>query len=170
MQTQRISIAVLLLITSLQSSAEVDVNATFDLLKQNLVGEWRGFIAHSGEPVEATFYLTGNDSAIVEYIRRPQKPKASMSSVYHAADDEVWVTHYCSFMNQPRLKATSFSAQHRSLSFDLMDVSNLQQSGDRYTHKMRVAFPGPNKASVTYTGFAEGQETGDLTVELERIE
>ena len=146
----------------------VDAAATFELMKERLVGEWTGRIVHSSEPVEATFYLTGNDSAIVEYIRRPQKPAASMSTVYHLADDELRLTHYCSFMNQPRLKAASVAANGGAVDFGFVDVTNLSQSGDRYTHRMQVAFPGPDRATVTYTGLIEGEEAGDLAVELTR--
>ena len=146
----------------------VDAASAFDILKERLVGEWTGRIVHSSEPVEATFYLTGNDSAIVEYIRRPLKPKASMSTVYHLADDNLQLTHYCSFMNQPRLRATSVSQDGNVIDFSFIDVTNLARSGDRYTHRMRVAFPARGRASVSYIGLVEGEEAGDLTVELER--
>lgn len=149
---------------------EIDAEATFEVLKDGLVGEWTGEISHSGEPVEATFYLTGNDSAIVEYIRRPQKPAASMSTVYHLADEHLQLTHYCSYQNQPRLRAASVSPDGKTVNFELIDVSNLSRSGDRYTHKMRIAFPAPDKAEVSYVGFADGEETGELTVALTRAE
>lgn len=145
----------------------VDAEAAFDWLKEGLVGEWSGRIAHSGEPVEATFYLTGNDSAIVEYIRRPERPAASMSTVYHLADQNLQLTHYCSMRNQPRLLASAFSEIGNAVAFELLDVTNLSRSGDRYTHKMRIAMPSPDEAVVTYVGIDEGVE-GELTVELSR--
>ena len=49
-----------------EENARVDAEAAFEILKEGLVGEWEGKIVHSSEPVEATFYLTGNESAIVE--------------------------------------------------------------------------------------------------------
>jgi hypothetical protein len=152
------------------STGEMNAEAAFEILKEGLVGEWKGKIVHSAEPIEATFYLTGNDSAIVEYIRRPQKPAASMSTVYHLADEHLQLTHYCSFMNQPRLRAASVSPDGKTVNFEILDVSNLSRSGDRYTHKMRIAFPAPDKAEVSYVGFADGEETGELTVALTRTE
>ena len=147
----------------------LDADAAFDMMKERLVGEWTGRLVHSSEPVEATFYLTGNDSAIVEYIRRPMKPAASMSTVYHLADDELRLTHYCSFMNQPRLRAASLSPDGSAVNFDFVDVTNLTRSGDRYTYQMQVAFPAPDRATVTYTGLVDGEHAGDLVVELERV-
>lgn len=163
-------LSTLLTLFATSASAEnmIDAEVAFDVLKDRLVGNWKGRIVHSAEPVEATFYLTGNDSAIVEYIQRPQKPKASMSTVYHLADDNLQLTHYCSFMNQPRLRATSVSPDGNTIEFTFIDVTNLEHSGNRDTHRMRVAFPAPGKASVSYIGLIEGEEAGDLTVELER--
>lgn len=149
--------------------AEVDAEAAFEILKEGLVGEWQGLIVHSAEPVEASIYLTGNDSAIVEYIRRPKKPAASMSTVYHLADQHLQLTHYCSMRNQPRLRAVSVSPDGTTVKFELLDVSNLTRSGNRYTHKMRISFPAEDRASVTYVGLDEGVE-GELTVELTRVE
>ena len=158
----------LLLVTHAEAG-EVDAEVAFEILKGGLVGEWEGQIAHSGEPVEATFYLTGNDSAIVEYIRRPRNPAASMSTVYHLADEHLQLTHYCSLQNQPRLRAASVSPDGKTISFGLLDVSNLTRSGNRYTYKMRISFPAPDRASVTYVGLFDDVETGDLTVELTRV-
>ncbi len=167
---------VLLFVVSLANAesdnvgTELNADVAFKILKDGLVGEWTGKIVHSSEPVEATFYLTGNDSAVVEYIRRPQNPAASMSTVYHLADEHLQLTHYCSLQNQPRLRAVSVSADGKTINFGLLDVSNLSRSGNRYTHKMRISFPAPDRASVTYVGLFDDVETGELTVELSRVE
>lgn len=150
-----------------QAVSAFNPEAVFEKMKKGLVGEWTGRMVHSSEPVEATFYLTGNDSAIVEYIRRPQKPAASMSTVYHLADEALQLTHYCSFMNQPRLRATSLSADGKTVTFEFLDITNLSRSGNRYTHKMRISMPDDRHAMVTYVGLDEGYE-GELTVELTR--
>ena len=145
----------------------IDAERTFELLKSGLVGKWTGHIVQSGEPVQATFYLTGNDSAIVEYIERPNRPAASMSSVYHLADEFLQLTHYCSMMNQPRLQASTVADDGTSVLFEFLDVTNLSRSGDRYTHKMLISMPSENHASVTYIGLDNGEE-GELRVDLVR--
>lgn len=155
-------------VAAAEQSERLDAESTFEMLKEGLVGEWQGRIVHSAEPVEATFYLTGNDSAIVEYIRRPNRPAASMSTVYHLADEYLQLTHFCSMRNQPRLRAVSVSDDGKSVDFELLDVSNLTRSGDRYTHKMRLSFPAPDRAKVTYVGL-DNQVEGELTVELVRV-
>ncbi len=148
---------------------EYDAEVAFEILKGGLVGEWQGKIVHSSEPVEATFYMTGNESAIVEYIRRPKRPAASMSTVYHLADEYLQLTHYCSMRNQPRLRAHSISADSKTITFGFVDITNLSRSGNRYTHKMVVSILDRQNVSVTYVGLDDEVE-GELTVELTRVD
>lgn len=56
----------------------------------------------------------------------------------------------------------------RTVGFELVDVTNLSRSGNRYTHKMVVSFAGEDRASITYIGVDEEQE-GTLTADLVRV-
>ncbi len=105
---------------------------------------------------------------LVEDIRRPDKPASRMTTVYHLADEELRLTHYCSYRNQPRLVATSVRDDGRTIEFELVDVTNLSRSGNRYTHKMIVSLPDEDPASITFVGLDDGQE-GALTTELTRV-
>ena len=150
--------------------SSVNAATYFEQLKQGLVGEWTGTLQPIDKPVAVTFYLSGNGSALVEDIRRLDKD-SRMLTVYHLDGDELRLTHFCSFRNQPRLRATAASREGERLEieFDLVDVTNLAESGPRYTHRMRVLLLDPDHASVTYFGLEEGRETGYLTAELERV-
>ncbi len=151
-------------------ASSVDTATYFEQLKQGLVGEWTGTLQPIDKPVAATFYLSGNGSALVEDIRRLDKDWR-MLTVYHLNGAELRLTHFCSFRNQPRLRATTASQEGEGLEieFDLVDVTNLAESGPRYTHRMLVSLIDPDHASVTYFGFEQGKETGYLTAELERV-
>ena len=153
--------------TAAEKAALFNAEAGYKKLVDGLAGEWTGYMVHNSEPVHATYYLTGNDSAMVEYIQRPNKPAASMSSVYHLADQYLQVTHFCSMRNQPRLRGTTLSKDGKTITFELLDVSNLSRSGNRYTHKMVITLHSPERATVTYVGLDDGYE-GELTVELTR--
>ncbi len=148
--------------------SNLDAEAIFDRMKKVLVGEWEGRFVESGSLVEATFYLTGNESALVEEIRRASKPASRMLTVYHLADEQLQLTHYCSYRNQPRLIASSVRDDGRTIEFKLIDVTNLSRSGNRYTHKMIVSLPDEDHASITFVGLDDGQE-GALTTELTRV-
>ncbi len=149
-------------------TARIDTEAAFERLKATLVGEWQGRLIEIDSPVEATFYLTGNGSALVEDIRRPTKPGSRMHSVYHLADAELRLTHYCSFRNQPRLVATAVRDSGGTIEFELLDVTNLSRSGDRYTHRLVVSLSDQDRVSITFVGLDQGQE-GTLTAELTRV-
>jgi len=148
--------------------ARRDAERAFALMAQDLVGEWQGRLVEIDAPVEATFYLVGNGSALVEEIRRLDREDSRMLTVYHMADDELRLTHYCTMRNQPRLRAAALRDGGRTVEFELIDVTNLSVSGNRYTHKMLVSMPAADRASVTYVGVDEGNE-GALTAELTRV-
>lgn len=149
-------------------TAVAHAEEAFERMKDVLVGEWKGRLVEIDSPVEATFYLTGNESALVEDIRRPDKPASRMHTVYHLAGDRLQLTHYCSYRNQPRLVAGRIRDEGTTIEFEFVDVTNLSRSGNRYTHRMIVSFPDRNHASIAYVGVDEGHE-GVLTAELVRI-
>ncbi len=153
--------------TPASGTQSFDAEAVFEMLKQGLVGEWTGTVEPISKPVEATFYLTGNGSALVEDIRRLDKD-SRMHTVYHLDGDDLRLTHFCSFRNQPRLRAKSLSTDGKTVEFELVDVTNLSRSGNRYTHRMIVTLSDDHHVSVTYIGLDEGEE-GFLTAELTRV-
>lgn len=148
-------------------SAQLDAEVVFERLKVGLAGEWHGTLQPIAKPVAATFYLTGNGSALVEDIRRLDKD-SRMHTVYHLHDSELRLTHFCSFRNQPRLRATAASPDGSTVEFELVDITNLSRSGNRYTHRMVVSLLDDQHATITYIGLDEGVE-GSLTAELTRV-
>ena len=146
-----------------------DAEVVFEQLKKGLVGKWSGTVASSTRPVEATFYMTGKDSALVEDIRL-MDTGTRMHTVYHLAGDDLRLTHFCSFQNQPRLRATSLGPDGKTIEFEFVDVTNLSRSGNRYTYKMVVSLIDDQHASVSYFGLIEGVDAGSLTVELTRVQ
>jgi hypothetical protein len=137
-------LAVSLVAGGTRSVAANDAHA-FEQMK-SLVGEWKGTWMPQSNPVEARFYLTGDGSALVEDM----KVNSPMSTVYHLDGDELRLTHYCSAGNQPRMKATSVSADGRTIEFELVDVTNLSKTGPRYTHKAKVSLIDEDHAAITY--------------------
>ena len=148
-------------------STRLDAEVVFERLKVGLAGEWQGILQPIAKPVAATFYITGNGSALVEDIRRLDKD-SRMHTVYHLNGDELRLTHFCSFQNQPRLRATAASPDGRTVEFEFVDITNLSRSGNRYTHKMVVSLLDDEHATITYIGLDEGEE-GSLTAELTRV-
>jgi hypothetical protein len=96
----------------------------FDRMR-GLVGKWEGTFQWSdgrAGPLQASYYLTGNGSALVEDLIMGDTP--SMTTVYHLDGADLRMTHFCAAQNQPRLKATEIGADAKSGKFSLVDVTN----------------------------------------------
>jgi hypothetical protein len=95
---------------------------------RTLAGEWQGKFQWTGArtasgAMNATYYLTGNNSAIVENLTVDGVP--TMTSVYHLDGADLRMTHYCGAGNQPRLKAQHFDMGKGLINFDFVDATNL---------------------------------------------
>ena len=95
---------IFLVITALSSStlcvAQVPDNSGEGALARlrTLAGEWEGTFTWTGArkdtgAMNATYYLTGNNSAVVENLTMAGVP--TMTSVYHLNGAELRMTHYC---------------------------------------------------------------------------
>ena len=65
---------------------ELDVEAVFEMMKESLVGEWTGALHPIQKPVEVTYYLSGNGSALVEDMR----PR-STDRIGRRSPSSVWI-------------------------------------------------------------------------------
>src|SRR5215470_20410230 len=70
-----------------------------------LIGNWSGTFQwtggrHDSGSMNASYYLTGNGSAVVENLINESTPV--MTSVYHLDGRDLRMTHFCGAQNQPR--------------------------------------------------------------------
>jgi len=70
--------------------------------------------------MSASYYITGNNSAVVENLTTGGTP--NMTSVYHLDGADLRMTHYCGAGNQPRLKAERIDAAPGSLWISLSSM------------------------------------------------
>jgi hypothetical protein len=126
---QKTLMLALLFSTTGQSRAEPSNDGPKALAQmRTLAGEWHGTFQWSGArsdagKMNATYYLTGNGSAVVENLIVEGTPV--MTSVYHLDGGELRMTHYCAAQNQPRLKARSFDSGNGTINFEFVDATNL---------------------------------------------
>jgi hypothetical protein len=126
----RILVVIAELGASALSVAEVTDNsgeAAFARIR-TLTGEWAGTFAWTGArqdsgTMNATYYLTGNNSAVVENLTMGGVP--TMTSVYHLNGGDLRMTHYCAAGNQPRLKAERIDTAQGMVDFSFVDATNL---------------------------------------------
>ena len=136
-----------------------DGPALFEQLK-SLVGEWRGEWMPGGAETIVRYSLTGKGSVLIEdYLVGSTK----MQTMYHLDGDELMLTHYCSVANQPRMRLSTLSPDHRKLVFEMFDITNLSEDGG-YSESLTLELIDEDRIAVTYLG-AKAQATSGVTLQ-----
>jgi hypothetical protein len=138
---------------------------------QGLTGDWEGTFEWSGArtasgKMNATYYATGNGSAIVENLTVDGAPV--MTSVYHLDGTNLRMTHFCAAQNQPRLKATFVDLAQGVIKFSLVDVTNLRSPDAGYVHGLEVRLLDPNHITLSFL-FEGGGKQSTERVDLKRV-
>ena len=137
---------------------------------QGLAGEWEGSFQWSGArgaagKMNATYYATGNDSAMVENLTVDGKPV--MTSVYHLDGADLRLTHFCAAQNQPRLKADRIDMARGVVNFSFVDITNLRAPDAGHVAALEIRFPDPNHIVLTFL-FESGSQHSSERIELQR--
>lgn len=137
---------------------------------RGLAGDWEGSYAWSGArtatgTMSATYYDTGNGSAVVENLTVDGVP--SMTSVYHLDGTDLRVTHYCAAQNQPRLKARTIDLAKGVLDFDFVDATNLRSPDAPHVYGVEMRLLGPDHITLAFL-FAAGDKRSREFIDLKR--
>jgi hypothetical protein len=127
----------------------------FEQLK-SLVGEWRGRDGE-GRVVEVSYSLTAGNTAVMETLKMADG--SNMVSLYHPNGEKLMMTHYCLLNNQPRMQA---SGDDKSLTFSLVDVTNLLSPSAPHMGKLVLSFPDKNHLRHEWTLRASGREQAEV--------
>ena len=138
-----------------------DAAGQFEKMK-SLVGEWQGQKA-DGKPVTITYELVSNGSALME--RLVPEGEANMITMYHLDGAHLLMTHYCSAMNQPRMR--SEGGADNVISFAFLDATNLAKPTDGHMQKLVVTFKDENHITQAWT-FRQGDQEHIMNFELSR--
>jgi hypothetical protein len=153
------SFLALLLIASYALAAAPDTPAShFDQLKK-LAGTWEGKTA-DGKPVSVTFQVVSDGSALMQLDQGE-----NMVTMYHADNDRLLMTHYCSAHNQPRMQA-EVSPDGKRFTFNFLDATNLAKPDAGHMQRMVLTIEDANHMSEQWffvDGTKEMTETFKLT-------
>ncbi|MGH7409651.1 MAG: hypothetical protein ACREJ6_01110 [Candidatus Methylomirabilis sp.] len=136
------------------ASSETKAAPGFDRLK-SLVGEWRGKDG-GGRVVEVSYSLTAGNTAVMETLNIGAG--MSMVTLYHPDKDKLMMTHYCILGNQPRMLGTG---DDRSLTFSLVDATNLTGPDAPHMRKLVISFPDKDHLTHEWTMRAAGQDKAE---------
>lgn len=149
--------------------AQTKETAAFDKLRA-LTGDWEGTYAWSGArtstgKMDARYYATGNNSALVENLTVDSTP--SMTTVYHLDGSDLRMTHFCAAQNQPRLKATAFGSDPNSITFSFVDITNLRSADAGHVHGFEIQFLAPDHITLRFHFLGGGKQSDEL-IDLKR--
>lgn len=136
------------------ASSETKAAPEFERLK-SLVGEWRGKDGE-GRDVDVSYSLTGGNTAVMETLN--MGAGMSMVTLYHPDRNKLMMTHYCILGNQPRMLGTG---DDRSLTFSLVDATNLSGPDAPHMRKLVISFPDKDHLTHEWTMRAAGQDKAE---------
>lgn len=150
----------------------VEENKATKALEQikSLAGDWTGTAEWSGAragtyPMNASYYVTGNGSALVENLISEGAPV--MTSVYHLDGADLRMTHFCGAQNQPRLKADQIDLTRGVINFVFIDITNLRSPDVPHVHGMEMRLIDPNRIAITFL-FQNGNKESRERIDLKR--
>ena len=154
------------------SEAKGDGAATAFEQFRSLAGDWEGTYEWTGArtaagSLSATYYLTGNGSALVENLIMESVP--SMTSVYHLDGTNLRMTHYCAAQNQPRLKAGRIDPAQGVIDFALVDITNLRAPDAPHVRGLEMRIIDSNHVTLTFL-FQSGNKESRERIVLKRVE
>ena len=137
-----------------------------------LIGNWSGTFRWTGGRNEtgsmnATYYVTGNGSAVVENLMNESTPV--MTSVYHLDGPDLRMTHFCGAQNQPRLKARRIDLDHGAIDFEFVDATNLRSPSAPHVHGLEIRLIDPNHLTLTFLFQSRSVESRE-EINLKRTE
>jgi len=152
------------------AKAEKEAAAALERLR-TLAGEWAGTFEWTGSrtgkgAMSASYYLTGNSSAVVENLIMIGVP--SMTSVYHLDGTDLRMTHYCAAQNQPRLKADRIDLGRGIVDFSFIDATNLPSLNSPHVHGLEFRFLDGDHITLTFL-FQNGSEKSRERIALTRV-
>jgi catechol 2,3-dioxygenase-like lactoylglutathione lyase family enzyme len=135
----------------------IPASRAFERLKM-LEGGWRAS-STKGWGARVTFGVGGGGSFVAETIRFEGNPLNTMVTVYHMDGDVLMLTHYCEAGNQPRLVATDFGRDGKSITFTFLDATNLPSRAHGHMGSAVISIPSADRFTSRWSWFAEGRES-----------
>lgn len=146
--------------TSAPRTSNPDGSAQFERLK-TLAGTWTTAVGENHLAGTLRYTVTAGGSALQEEFY-PGEPRA-MLTVYHMDGADLVLTHYCSALNQPRMRALP-SEPDGTIPFAFDGGTNVDPARDGHMHSCRIRVDGPNAARSWWAYFVDGKH--DHTTEF----
>ena len=134
------------------AGAETKANPAWEKMK-SLAGAWEG--RADGQPVSVTYTLVSNGTSLMESLNAEHG--VNMVTMYAPDGDTILATHYCAMGNQPRMRAKG-SGDLKSLDFQFVDATNVQDPQGEIMQKLVVTFQDADHFQQAWTARAAGKD------------
>ena len=137
--------------------------ASFDPLKK-LVGSWKGTqdSPEGKKEVAVEYYLTSAGTALVE--KTGPGSEYEMLSVYHGQGDNVVMTHYCAFGNQPKMAMVK-SDDSNTIRFSYIDSGT---ANDAHMHQLTLKWVSADHLTQEWVFHQNGKPAHTAKFDLHR--
>lgn len=149
-----------------KSPDQTPAYTAFERLKK-LEGKWKGRSTKGWE--ELIEYKTIAHGSVVLENSFDAHPNETMMTMFHLDGDRLMLTHYCVAKNQPRLVATEFADDGRTLTFTFLDAGNLPSRDRGHMDKMVLRFLDDDHITSKWTWYQDGKEKWLEEIQAERV-
>jgi hypothetical protein len=139
--------------------------AAFERFKK-LEGTWKGHSTKGWE--ESVGFKTIAGGSVVVESSFDAHPDETMMTMVHMDGDRLMLTHYCVAKNQPRLVATSFADDGKTVTFTFLDGANIPARDRGHMDKAVFRFIDDDHVSSQWTWYQNGKEQWMEDIKLER--
>ncbi len=139
--------------------------AGFELFKK-LAGKWKGRSTKGWEEA-ITFKTIAKGSVVVENSFDAH-PNETMMTMFYLDGEQLLLTHYCVAGSQPRLKATSFEDEGKTITFTFLDATNLKSRDQGHMDKALFRFLDDDHFTTQWTWYQNGKENWMEEIQMER--
>jgi len=155
--SNRIVLAFFVILAATALLAQSDAQKSFDQLK-SLAGTWEGKNS-MGEPVQVSFKVTSNGSAVMSEIAGHGE---DMITMFHLdGPNKLRLTHYCATGNQPRMQASA-SPDGKTITFNFLDATNLASPDAGHMQRLAITVLDANHHAEEWTFADHGKEMKEL--------
>jgi hypothetical protein len=158
MKSLRLSLPFFLLVAASVAFAQTPAQKSFDQLK-SLTGSCEGK-ASEGNTVQVFFRETAGGSALMSEIHGHGSDNM-ISMVHLDGPNRLFLTHYCSIGNQPRMTASA-SPDGITITFDFLDVTNLSAPDAGHMQHVVFTIVDANHHTELWTFNDHGKEIKEL--------
>jgi hypothetical protein len=144
----------------------VDPRAAFERLK-SLAGTWEGQAGDDRtRPPATVVYRVASGGSVLQETLFPGTPH-EMISMYHLADGNLVLTHYCALANQPRMKLDTKASSADRLVFAFDGGTNFDPAKDPHIHSGVIEMKG-DALRNEWASWRGGKEAGREAFVLRR--